>query len=602
MTRIISPQIASENAIPSPTPRPTATVIPGAALVAAWPEAQTITPGATVTGALRSDGAGQMLDGTVFDLYRFDGQAGQVASLDLHSADFDSVLLLADASGAILAYNDDFSKTSSDSRLVTTLAASGVYQVLVNSYAVEEGAYTLQLTTRDPQETQHTVKVGETAQGWLGPGNPVNATGLYADEWTLTLGTKPLVVWARSAEFDVRLDALDAAGNLLVKNGDMDRIGREFDARILLTPSVQLPPGSEVTLVIALQGEFAVGGAYSLHSTLLPTRFEQQATVLVRPILVTGADGVGGAQATEAQVRAAVVRADEVWQPCGLHIAIENDQVQTLSLAGFEGDVIVQEFDWTDQENTLMSHPTHARPESGVVTVYFVQSIDGGGRYAIAYPTTRYGSTRSGLIIVGDNGVVNPDFSGTLAHELGHLLGLNHPDLDDGDAANDTRGNVMYTTEGLTEDIELDRVYGGVTPLQCVIVRGTRHLLHAPSGVPLVPPELARMDRVLVAGDVVVSALTTRDAISPDAEEQFLDVYYFYGTVGERLTLELRSTAFDPFLILEGPDGGRVSADDDGGGEGNARLSLTLPLTGDYSIGVTSYTRAVGAYTLIVDP
>lgn len=543
-----------------------------------------------------------MLDGTAFDLYRFEGQIGQVVTLELRTADFDAVLMLADASGTILAFNDDYSKTSSDARLTLTLAASGVYQVVANSYAVEEGAYALQLALHDPQESRHRLQVGETAQGWLGPGNPVNAAGLYADEWTLTLGEEPLVVWARSAEFDVRLDALDAAGHLIIKNGDLDRIGREFDARLVLSPSAQLPPGSLVTLSVALQGEFAVGGSYSLNSLPMPTQFEPSASLLVRPILVSGADGVGGTQAAEAQVRAAVARADEVWQACGLRVALEDDQIQSLSLAGFEGDVVVQELGWTVQEESLMNHPTHARPESGVVTIYFVRSIDEGARYAIAYPTTRYGSTRSGLIIVGDNGVNNPDFAGTLAHELGHLLGLNHPDLDDGDGANDTRDNIMYTTEGLGEGVELDRVYGEVTPWQCVIARGTRHLLHAPADAQLLPPELARMDRVLVVGDVVQSALTTRDAISPEAEEQFLDVYYFYGTAGDSLTLELRSTAFDPFLILEGPDGTRVSADDDSGGDGNARLSITLPLTGDYSIGVTSYTRAVGAYTLTVAP
>lgn len=223
--------------------------------------------------------------------------------------------------------------------------------------------------------------------------------------------------------------------------------------------------------------------------------------------------------------------------------------------------------------------------------------------YGFAYPSTRYAPTHSSMVLVGDNGITQTTYLGTLSHELGHILGLNHPDLNDGDATNDTARNLMFTSTGVA-DTELEQVYNWLTPLQCSIARATPHFLHLDDDVPLVDPPFRRSDRVLTTGATVSGSLTPRDGITQGAgitseeAEQFLDVFYFYGYEGDNVTIRLESADFDAFLLLEDQNDNRLSQDDDSGGDLNAQISLTIPQTGDYSIGVTSFTKSVGAYEL----
>jgi hypothetical protein len=594
-----SPALANEMALPTPTPRPTATPIPAGALVAEWPSAQPLAVDNVAAGTLTLED-GLMQDGTYFDLYEFAGAPGQIITLDLSSAAFDTVLMLANSSQEVIAYNDDFYKDNTNSRLVLPVPAPDTYQVIVNTFDVLEGDYTLQLAVTDARQPDNHLAAGEPAHGWLIPGDETTPDGLYVDRWVIQMPEEPLVVWARSTEFDVRLDAFDPAGNLLVKNGDLDAVGLEYDARILLAPGEQSPPGSEVTLAVALQGAFAVGGAYELLALPLPAPTGEKAVVTVRPVIVHGADGEGGSQATPEQVKAAVARANAIWQTCGIGVASESDTIETVAMPGLEGSIEVNRLEWTEQEALLMTHPSHTLPQEGVITAYFVRDIDNGERYGISYPSTRYPAGRSGILLVADSGATDEAFVGTLAHELGHMLGLNHPDLDDGDAANDTEANLMFTSEGLAGDLQA--VNGQLTPLQCITARASPHFLHTNGDTPLAPAAFARKARLLSVGDSVTDALTTRDAITAEAEEQFLDVYYLHGQAGDPVTIELASTDFDPVLLLEGPDGEQVAMDDDGGVDWNAQVRLTLPKSGDYSIGVTSVTRAVGAYQLTVSP
>jgi len=77
----------------------------------------------------------------------------------------------------------------------------------------------------------------------------------------------------------------------------------------------------------------------------------------------------------------------------------------------------------------------------------------------------------------------------------------------------------------------------------------------------------------------------------------FADVYTFAGRAGERVTIQLRSSAIDPLLTLAGPGG--FSAENDDSDGLNSRLDVTLPANGQYSITASSFAAdATGGYAL----
>ena len=83
-------------------------------------------------------------DGTLFDLYSFEGQAGQLVTISLESREFDTYLVLVDSSGGVVADNDDIDTSTTNSRITATLPLSGVYNIVVNGYSTaDQGAYSL---------------------------------------------------------------------------------------------------------------------------------------------------------------------------------------------------------------------------------------------------------------------------------------------------------------------------------------------------------------------------------------------------------------------------------------------------------------------------
>lgn len=84
---------------------------------------------------------------------------------------------------------------------------------------------------------------------------------------------------------------------------------------------------------------------------------------------------------------------------------------------------------------------------------------------------------------------------------------------------------------------------------------------------------------------------------------KFFDTYTFSGRRGERVTLTLESGAFDPFLLMIGPDGEAVQNDDGPDGSHNSRIDSVLATDGEYTIGVTSYGAGeMGAYRFTAGP
>lgn len=86
---------------------------------------------------------------------------------------------------------------------------------------------------------------------------------------------------------------------------------------------------------------------------------------------------------------------------------------------------------------------------------------------------------------------------------------------------------------------------------------------------------------------------------------EFVDTYEFEGTPGQRVAIDLRSGAFDTYLILKDPAGEQTENDDsdDGGVTGHSSIEADLTEAGTYQVMVTSYeTGEGGAYSLTIDP
>jgi hypothetical protein len=80
------------------------------------------------------------------------------------------------------------------------------------------------------------------------------------------------------------------------------------------------------------------------------------------------------------------------------------------------------------------------------------------------------------------------------------------------------------------------------------------------------------------------------------AQEWTLD-----GRSGQTITIDLESSDFDAFIFLLGPGLERPLQDDDAGGSCNARLTATLPQTGQYRVVVNAAQKhATGKFTLSV--
>jgi len=82
-------------------------------------------------------------DNSFFDIYAFEGRAGQQVQIDMTSGEIDSYLILLDPNGNDLAQDDD-SGGGTNARLSVILPRDGIYLLMANAYeAGQTGSYNL---------------------------------------------------------------------------------------------------------------------------------------------------------------------------------------------------------------------------------------------------------------------------------------------------------------------------------------------------------------------------------------------------------------------------------------------------------------------------
>jgi hypothetical protein len=126
---------------------------------------------------------------------------------------------------------------------------------------------------------------------------------------------------------------------------------------------------------------------------------------------------------------------------------------------------------------------------------------------------------------------------------------------------------------------------GVVTPVAPPVVSGT--------------PVTAGTVGQILRGQVVQGRLSTSDAKL--ADNTFYQAWTFYGQAGEAVTLDVVSSDFDAYAVIQDMSGNVLARDDDSGGTLNARIIFTLPYTGNYRmVANTLRVGATGAYSLSV--
>jgi serine protease Do len=200
------------------------------------PAARNFTPkplalnGQPVAGKLGPGSLTLRADSSFFDIYTFDGRAGQRVTLEMTSQEIDPFLILLNPRGRDVAQDND-SGGGSSARIVATLPATGRYTVIANSsQAGESGAYSLRAFAGNaagnaagggidpgPQGTMNV-----TIQSVLGPGASVLPSdgSLYRMTSFTGRAGQTVTITLESPDFDTYLVLVSPDGKVFKENNN----------------------------------------------------------------------------------------------------------------------------------------------------------------------------------------------------------------------------------------------------------------------------------------------------------------------------------------------------------------------------------------------
>jgi len=105
--------------------------------------------------------------------------------------------------------------------------------------------------------------------------------------------------------------------------------------------------------------------------------------------------------------------------------------------------------------------------------------------------------------------------------------------------------------------------------------------------------------RILRPGRTSSGTLSSSDATLDDGS--YYQDWSFTGQSGENVTITLRSSDFDAYLMLIG-GGEIIGSDDDSGGGTDSSVSITLPSTGTYTVRANTYAQGeAGGFTMTLE-
>ncbi len=164
------------------------------------------------------------VDNSFFDLYAFEGRAGQQVQIEMRSQQIDSFLILIDHNGNEVAQDDD-SGGGSNAKIAATLPADGTYLLMANSYqAGQAGSYSLkaEASSANAGNSANWGRFILRQAGILGPGASVLPTdgSLYRDYTFEGRVGQSVTINLASPDFDTYLALLDPNAEVIAETDD----------------------------------------------------------------------------------------------------------------------------------------------------------------------------------------------------------------------------------------------------------------------------------------------------------------------------------------------------------------------------------------------
>jgi serine protease Do len=191
--------------------------------------------GSVITGRLGQGSSVLPVDNSFFDLYTFEGRAGQRVQIEMSSRDLDAYLILLDPNGRDLAQDDD-GGGGTNSRIAIALPTDGTYFLMANSYqAGQAGTYTLRATVTGGSNAAGREGVILRQEGVLGPGASVLPTdgSLYRAYTFEGRAGQSVTIDLASPDFDTYLALLGPDGRAIGENDDINPANR--NSRLTIT-------------------------------------------------------------------------------------------------------------------------------------------------------------------------------------------------------------------------------------------------------------------------------------------------------------------------------------------------------------------------------
>jgi hypothetical protein len=588
-------------------------------LVAQAPRAVSV--GRPVTDSLTANDPVRRSPRTPYHVWQFDGRRGQRLVVDLESGDFDSYLLVRDPDGYTVGSDDD-SGDELNARLRVILPRDGTYRVITTAVGDSaRGRYTLTVSGWEtpptpPAGAAAAIAAGDTKDGLLEPGDDISPDGPYQDRWTFGArqGAR-LRIELRSADFDSYLTVLGPDG--AVVGTDDDGLG-ERNSLV----AVRARAAGRYTILASSFGEDLRTGAYRvtmLEETGVFADAGEPAAILVgetKEGRLESGDAVGERGIQDRwtfQGRAGqVVRLD----------AVSSDFDPYLVLS-FTETVVDSNDDGGDGNSARI---LAVLPGTGTYTAAVSAFTQGGagGRYTLALTGStalaeagRIGRIAFGQRLAGrlergdeareDNGYQDRwEFDARPNQDV--TVELRSGAFDTYVELRDPQGNVVAENDdglgdGTDSFVAAHLTRGG---RYRIVVRGygdreSTGLYELALGQASAAARPGQ-EVELRLGETTMGRLESGDSVMGD--HSFADVFVFRPTVSGRVVIQVRSSDFDAFLIVQDAEGRTLASDDDGGTGTDAQLTYEVVAGRTYRILANSYgeERSTGAYRVIVRP